>query len=56
MIGVNAELRINISEISPASITNISQVVSWGLFFDSEDGDDTFLRHVGWISTDYYTA
>jgi hypothetical protein len=24
-----------------------------GLFFDPEDGDDIFLRNVGWLSTDY---
>jgi hypothetical protein len=23
------------------------------LFFDPEDGDDTFLRNVGWLSRDY---
>jgi hypothetical protein len=23
------------------------------LFFDPEDGGDTFLRNVGWLSTDY---
>jgi hypothetical protein len=26
---------------------------SLGLFFDSEDGSDMFLRNVSWISTDY---
>jgi hypothetical protein len=26
-----------------------------GLFFDSENGGDMFLRNVGWLSTDYAT-
>jgi hypothetical protein len=24
-----------------------------GLLFDPEDGDDMFLRNIGWLSTDY---
>jgi hypothetical protein len=24
-----------------------------GLFFNPEDGDEIFLRNVGWLSTDY---
>jgi hypothetical protein len=26
---------------------------SFGLFFDPEDGDDIFIRNVGWLLTDY---
>jgi hypothetical protein len=28
-------------------------VILLGLFFDTEDGDDMFLRNVGWLLTDY---
>jgi hypothetical protein len=31
---------------------NSCRFVAW-LIFDYKDGDDIFLRNIGWLSTDY---
>jgi hypothetical protein len=44
---------LNIIDVSELSLYLLYASFMLVFFFDPEDGDDMFLRNVGWLSTDY---